>query len=189
MLLTFTKPSELFGAQPRSERYATVKELMTCLMRDGNSVREHGVHMIWLIEKLVTLEMTLEHELCANLLLLPLPSSFDGFVVNFNMNKIEATLEEMVNMLVTYEATFKKDKSVLLVGSSSSTKKGPSAKGKKRSAQPKKTEPKKKHKTKVSNMDKSEDVFHHCNKPGHWKRNCKEYLEQLRTAKGDVKKS
>ncbi|KZT75205.1 hypothetical protein F511_47770 [Dorcoceras hygrometricum] len=41
------------------------------------------------------------------------------------MNKLEATLEEVVNMLVVFEGTIKKDKPVLLLGSSSSAKKGP----------------------------------------------------------------
>ncbi|XP_073133928.1 uncharacterized protein [Henckelia pumila] len=36
--------------------------------------------------------------------------SFYGFVVNFNMNKIEATLEELVNMLTSFESTMKKRK-------------------------------------------------------------------------------
>ncbi|KZT75689.1 hypothetical protein F511_47285 [Dorcoceras hygrometricum] len=32
------------------------------------------------------------------------------------MNKLEATLEEVVNMLVVFEGTIKKDKPVLLLG-------------------------------------------------------------------------
>ncbi|KZT75639.1 hypothetical protein F511_47335 [Dorcoceras hygrometricum] len=48
------------------------------------------------------------------------------------MNKLEATLEEVVNMLVVFEGTIKKDKPVLLMGSSSSAKKGPRRKSKKR---------------------------------------------------------
>ncbi|XP_075486313.1 uncharacterized protein LOC142525912 [Primulina tabacum] len=59
-----------------------------------------------------------------------LPSSFDGFVVNFNMNKLEASLEELVNMLTSNEATIKKEKLVFFVGYPSGTKKRPQGKGK-----------------------------------------------------------
>ncbi|KZV33271.1 hypothetical protein F511_41512 [Dorcoceras hygrometricum] len=60
----------------------------------------------------------------------------------------------------------------------------PRRKGKKRSAPAKEEKPNKKPKEKDSKPNRSEDVCHHCHKPWHWRRNCKEYLEQLRTAKG-----
>ncbi|XP_073035174.1 uncharacterized protein [Primulina eburnea] len=118
-----------------------------------------------------------EFELSTDILLLSLPASFDGFVVNFNMNKLEATLEELINMLTNYEATIEKEKSVLLVGSSYGTKKGAPNKGNKRSAPPKKNKPNKKPYKKAnqgpSKPDKSEQVCFHCNKPGHWRRDGK----------------
>ncbi|XP_075507403.1 uncharacterized protein LOC142544230 [Primulina tabacum] len=100
---------ELYGVQTLSERHATVKELMFTRLRDGTSVHEHGVKMIGLIAKLVGLDVVI--------LLLSLPPSFNGFVINFNMNKLEETLEELVNIFTTYEAIIKKEKLVLLVGS------------------------------------------------------------------------
>ncbi|KAG6518740.1 hypothetical protein ZIOFF_022221 [Zingiber officinale] len=114
---------ELYGAYTCSVKHATVKELMTARMRDGASVHEHEVKMIELIEKLVTLDLVIPHELSTNIILLSLPSSFDNFVVNFNMNKLEVNLEELVNMLANYEATMKKKKYVFLVSSSSGSKK------------------------------------------------------------------
>ncbi|XP_073017545.1 uncharacterized protein [Primulina eburnea] len=110
---------ELYSVQTRSKRHATVKELMTLRLREGTLVHEHGVRMIGLIEKLVGLDVVISGELATDIILLSLPHSFDGFVVNFNMNKLEATLEELVNILTTYEATIKKEKHILLVGSSS----------------------------------------------------------------------
>ncbi|KAG6479318.1 hypothetical protein ZIOFF_062781 [Zingiber officinale] len=100
----------LYGAQTHSVRHATIKELMIAYMRDGASVHEHGVKMIELIEKLLSLDLVIPHELSTDIILLSLPSSFDNFMVNFNMNKLEATLEELVNMLANYEATMKKKK-------------------------------------------------------------------------------
>ncbi|XP_073289012.1 uncharacterized protein [Primulina huaijiensis] len=119
---------ELYGEQTRPLRHATVEELMTSRMREGASVHEHGVKMIGLIEKLVGMHLVIPNELSMDILLLSLPSSFDGFVVNINMNKLEASLEELVNMLTSYEATIKKERFVFLVGSSSGTKKGPKKK-------------------------------------------------------------
>ncbi|XP_073313517.1 uncharacterized protein [Primulina huaijiensis] len=128
---------EFYGEQMRPLKHAIVKKLMTSCLREGASVHEHGVRMIGLIEMLVVLDLVIPNELATEILLLSLSSSFDGFVVNFNMNKLEANLEELVNMLNSYEATIKKEKHVFLVSSSSGTKKGPKGKGKKHSGPPK----------------------------------------------------
>ncbi|XP_075489574.1 uncharacterized protein LOC142528411 [Primulina tabacum] len=148
--------------------------------------------MIELIEKLVGLDLVIPNELSTDILLLSLPSSFDGFVVNFNMNKLEASLEELVNMLTSYEATIKKEKPVFLIGSSSGTKKGPKGKGKKRSRPSKTNKPNKKRVANTSKgpekPEKREDVLFHYKKPGHWKRNCKEYLAQKSSGNDDDKK-
>ncbi|XP_075473988.1 uncharacterized protein LOC142505050 [Primulina tabacum] len=87
---------ELYFVRTRSERHATIKELMTTHLREGTLVHEHGVRMIELIAKLVRLDVVILSELSTDILLLSLPASFDGFVVNFNMNKLEATLKELV---------------------------------------------------------------------------------------------
>ncbi|KAG6503295.1 hypothetical protein ZIOFF_035606 [Zingiber officinale] len=175
---------ELYGAQTRSVKHVTVKELMTARIRDGASVHEHGVKMIGLIEKLLSLDLVIPHKLSTDILLLSLPSSFDNFVVNFNMNKLEATLEELVNMLANYEATMKKEKSVFHVGSSSRSKKESHKKGKKRSAPMKKIKLNKK--LRPTKLNQSEHVCFHYNKPRHWRHNCKEYLAQKRSDKGLV---
>ncbi|XP_075499975.1 uncharacterized protein LOC142538544 [Primulina tabacum] len=64
---------ELYGVQTRSERHATVKELMITRLRDGTLVYEHGVMMIELIEKLVELDVVIPSELSTDILLLSLP--------------------------------------------------------------------------------------------------------------------
>ncbi|KAG6532462.1 hypothetical protein ZIOFF_006307 [Zingiber officinale] len=130
--------------------------------------------MIGLIERLLNFDLVIPHELSTNIILLSLPSSFENFVVNFNMNKLEATLEELVNMLVNYEATMKKENFIFLVGSSSGSKKGPKKKGKKCSAPMKKIKPNKK--ARPTKPNQLQHVCFHYNKPGHWRHNCKEYL-------------
>ncbi|XP_073029299.1 uncharacterized protein [Primulina eburnea] len=100
---------ELFGAQTRPLRHAAIKELMTTSLRDGASVHDHGMRMIELIEKLAGLDIVLPNKLSTSIQFLSVQASFDGFVVNFNMNNIEASFKELVNILTTYEFTMKKE--------------------------------------------------------------------------------
>ena len=55
--------------------------------------------MINLIEKLARLDFLMDHELSVDLVLQSLSLSYSQFIINFNMNKLEATLPELVNML------------------------------------------------------------------------------------------
>lgn len=64
--------------------------------------------MIGLIEKFVSPDLVILDDLLTNILLLSLPSSFDGFVMNFNMNKMEEILEELVNGLDMKSQSIKK---------------------------------------------------------------------------------
>ncbi|XP_075483621.1 uncharacterized protein LOC142523774 [Primulina tabacum] len=68
---------DLYGVQTRSERHATVKELLTTRLGDGTSVHEHGVRMIGIIEKLLGLDVVIPGELATDIILLSLPPSFD----------------------------------------------------------------------------------------------------------------
>ncbi|XP_073290723.1 uncharacterized protein [Primulina huaijiensis] len=135
---------ELYCEQTCPLRHTTVKELMTSRLQNAASVHEHGVRMIGLVEKSVGLNLVIPNKLSMDILLLSLSSLFDGFVVKFNMNKLEDSLEELVNMLTSYEATIKKEKHVFLVGSSSRTKKWPKGKGKKHFPPSNKNKPSKK---------------------------------------------
>ncbi|XP_073033742.1 uncharacterized protein [Primulina eburnea] len=100
---------ELYGELARPLRHDTVKELITSCLLEGTSVHAHGVRMIDLIEKLVGLDLVISNELSKDILLLSLASSSDGFVMYFNMKKLEASLEELVNMLTRYEVNIKKE--------------------------------------------------------------------------------
>ncbi|XP_075479428.1 uncharacterized protein LOC142520311 [Primulina tabacum] len=119
---------ELRGEQTHPLRNVTVKELMKSRLRYGASVHGHGVRMIGLIKKLVGMDLVIPNELFKNILLLSLPSLFDGFLVNFNMNKLEGSLEELVNLLTGYEGTIKRENLVFLLSSSFGTKKDPKGK-------------------------------------------------------------
>ena len=94
--------------ETRTVMHTNFKELMTTRMQDGALAHEHSVRMTGLIEYVVGLEYVIPNELLHDINLLSFSSSFDGVMVNFKFNnKIFDSLEELVNMLMTYEATIK----------------------------------------------------------------------------------
>ena len=85
-------------------------------MTEGTPVQNYVLKMIEWIEKLTGLGMVLEDNLCVDIVLQSLPDSFSQFIMNFNMNKLEVTLPELLNMLREAESTIKKEKPVLYTG-------------------------------------------------------------------------
>ncbi|CAA0818698.1 Unknown protein, partial [Striga hermonthica] len=127
---------------------------------------------------LLSLRVIMDNELYVDLLLQSLPLLFDSFVVNFNMHKMKTSLHELVSMLKTAKSTIKKDKPVLLVGSSSKSKRN----GKRKVPnKPNKKAKNNKGKNKEKVNSQSSHECYHCGKTGHWKRNCKEYLASLKS--------
>ena len=171
---------ELFEAQARSERYDVSKELFRCKMAEGSSVASHGIKMLGLINRLKDLGFSMDTELSTDLILQSLPDSFSQFVMNFNMNKIEVPLTELIKMLKSAEDNIKKERGTTMLINSSKTKK-------RSNANLKKVKQKKKM-IKASGgvkKDKTKDkgTCFHCGKDGHWKRNCKVYLDSLKQKK------
>ncbi|XP_073120685.1 uncharacterized protein [Henckelia pumila] len=163
-----------FGEQTRSIRHATFKNLITLCVRDRASVHEHGLTLIGILDKIVGMDIVFPAELTTDVLLLSLPSSFDSFVVNFNMNKMDPSLEELVNMLVTYESAIKKENPTLYVGYSYGSNNRPLEKKKKRSTHTSKKNVPLTASSKSRTMattpvktDKTSDVCHYCKKLGH----------------------
>lgn len=170
---------ELYDVQGRTARYDISKELFQCRMAEGSSVNDHVLKMINLIEHLGQLGFVMDGELSQDLVLQSLPNSFSQFVMNFHMNKLDVSLAELHNMLKIAEANFpSKRGSVLMIGASTSTKR-------KRNWKPK-NKKKGENKPVPPKADpKSKGVCFHCNKVGHWKRNCKVYLAELKNKKGN----
>ena len=136
--------------------------------------------MIGFITRLVQLGWTMDHDLGIDLVLTSLPESYSQFVLNFNMNKIETTLLSLLNILAQVENFVKEKPSIHLV----SSKKGSFKKKKKT----------KKDEVTISKVLKpnggvkkdKEDVkgtCHHCEKPRHWRHNCKEYIKFVKRKK------
>lgn len=168
---------ELFDEQSRSERFEVSRLLFSTKMQEGTSVVQFVLKMNGYIERLATLGFVMDHELSIDLILHCLPKSYSHFVMNYRMNKIETTISELLNMLKTVEPSVKHEQgTVLLVNSS---KKG----SKRKSKQQNQGKGKKKAK-KAEPAQKG--TCHHCGKEGHWRRNCKSYLESMKKKASDA---
>ena len=65
-------------------------------------------NIVFKILILTTRFLVLPVEMSTNLILKSLVNSFSQFIVNFNMNKIQASLEKLLNMLTTLKGNLKK---------------------------------------------------------------------------------
>ena len=94
---------ELFAEQSRTQRYDILKSLFRARMAESSSVQAHVLKMIEWIERLAVLGVELPVEMSTDLILQSLTESFSQFIFNFNMNKIQASLPELLNMLTVVE--------------------------------------------------------------------------------------
>ncbi|KAK4391415.1 hypothetical protein Sango_1919300 [Sesamum angolense] len=92
-------------------------------MIEGSSIREHGVMMLSIVEKLKDLQADFQkEETYVDVILQSLPPSFDQFIINYSMNRLENSLHELINMLVQYEAMIDRPAPSVLVGEASASK-------------------------------------------------------------------
>ena len=175
----------LFQEQARQERYQTVKDLTACKLARGSPVSPHVIKMIGYVENLERLGFPISQELATDIILQSLPDDYNTFVMNYNMHSLNKTLTELHGMLKTAEQNIKKDltPNVLMVQKGKGFKKQGKGKGRgKGPVQNRDNKPKPKSKSKTGPTD--DVVCFHCQERGHWKRNCKKYLEDLKKKKG-----
>ena len=70
--------------------------------------------MIKAIEELEKLGLDMQKILQIDLIFQSLTSSYSQFIMNFHMSKLDCTIPELVNMLVTMEGTLKSSKGTIL---------------------------------------------------------------------------
>ncbi|XP_017970422.1 PREDICTED: uncharacterized protein LOC108660675 [Theobroma cacao] len=156
---------------------------MTPELQKRQFCRPHLLKMIGLIKRLGQLGLAMDHELSINLVLQSLLDSFSQFMLNFHMNRLKATLPELLNMLDTVKKSIRKDKGSLLLVSSS---KAHTKQQKKKAQNGKKVKSQNEKALKPKGgvkKDKDKDICQHCGKLGHWRRNYKEYLATVNKKK------
>ncbi|KAL0411608.1 UNVERIFIED_CONTAM: hypothetical protein Slati_3750500 [Sesamum latifolium] len=113
---------DVYTVPDRHIRYAVIKVFFGTKMAEGSSVQSHGVKMLSLVEKLEDLKAGLENDTYIDVILQSLLPSYDPFIVNYNMNGLEKSIHELINMLVQYEAATHKSEPAVLVGEVSTSK-------------------------------------------------------------------
>ncbi|KAL0448899.1 UNVERIFIED_CONTAM: hypothetical protein Slati_1446300 [Sesamum latifolium] len=113
---------DVYAVPDRHIRYAATKVFFRTKMVEGSSVQIHGVTMLSLVEKLEDLKAGLNNDTYIDVILQSLPPSYDPFIVNYNMNGLEKSIHELINMLVQYETTTRKSEPSVLVGEASTSK-------------------------------------------------------------------
>ncbi|KAL0315028.1 UNVERIFIED_CONTAM: hypothetical protein Scaly_2897000 [Sesamum calycinum] len=151
----------------------------------GSSVREHGVMMLSLVEKLNDLQAYFnKDETYADLILQSLSPSLDQFTISYNMNGLEESLHELINILLKYEAMTEKSAPMVLVGEASTSKANDKVAGreKRKKGETSSTAAStssapitplgggKGKKKRVCQSRISNDICIYCHEKGHWKR-------------------
>ncbi|KAL0463047.1 UNVERIFIED_CONTAM: Retrovirus-related Pol polyprotein from transposon RE2 [Sesamum latifolium] len=86
---------EVYAVPDRHIRYAATKVFFGTKMTEGSSVREHGIKMLSLVEKLEDLQVGLDNDTYIDVIFQSLPPSYDPFVINYNMNGLEKSINEL----------------------------------------------------------------------------------------------
>ncbi|KAL0347969.1 UNVERIFIED_CONTAM: hypothetical protein Sangu_1024700 [Sesamum angustifolium] len=113
---------EVYAIPNRHTRYVATKTLFRAKMTEGSSVQEHGVKMLSLVEKLEDLKAMLDDDPYIDVIFQSISLFYDPFIVNFNMNGLEKSINELINIVVQYRATIKKSASSVLVREASTSK-------------------------------------------------------------------
>ncbi|KAL0445577.1 UNVERIFIED_CONTAM: hypothetical protein Slati_1685600 [Sesamum latifolium] len=116
---------DLYVVPDRHIRYATTKSFFGTKMGEGSSVHDHCVQMLSFVEKLEDLKAGIENDTYIDVFLQSLPPSYGPFIVNFNINGLEKFILKFINMLVQFEAMFKRSEPVVMLGEASTSREGP----------------------------------------------------------------
>ncbi|XP_052193865.1 uncharacterized protein LOC127802198 [Diospyros lotus] len=118
----------MFADKSRPARQEALKAIMTTRMAEGASVREHMLKMIAYFEEAEVLGATIDAESQVDMVLETLPDSYSQFKLNYNMNKLEMNLVELMKELQAAEKIMKPTSKALAIHSASSPRVGPKAK-------------------------------------------------------------
>jgi hypothetical protein len=175
----------MFENQARTERYNISKALFACTLAEGSLISPHVVKMMGYIETLDKFGCELKDDLATVMILQMLLVSYELFIMNFHMNGMEKTMDELHGMFKTAKDSIKKSPNhVMMVQQEKKKRKRwtpPKGKGKEKVFD---ELSRSKLKTKGKSDPSPDEESFHCHKKGHWFRNCKKYLEEKKKKKG-----
>ena len=105
---------EMFGDQTRSARRKAMKDMINTTMEETTSVRDHVPKMISLLNELEILGAKIDGESQVDIILQSLSDSYNQFCLNYNMNKPQWTLTQLLKEPVSAEGLIKKPSIVLV---------------------------------------------------------------------------
>ena len=84
-------------------------------MAEGGSLSEHVIKLVGYAQRLSALGFMIPMTLGTDILLASRPPSYNGFIMNYNMNGLDKTIDELFAILKTAEATMHKDPDHMMV--------------------------------------------------------------------------
>src|ERR1043165_9391555 len=109
-----TKLNALYLKQARNEHYEVMKQSWKCKMAETGSISEHVIKLVGYTQRLSALGFVIPMTLLTDILLASRPPSYNGFIMNYKMNGLDKTIDELFAMLRTAEASMQKDPSHVL---------------------------------------------------------------------------
>jgi len=185
----FVKLTSLFSKKPRILQYEAAVRFFEARLQKGQSVGPHVLRMIEYVETLEQLGNPITNEIVVDRILHSLHEGYTNFRVNFNMNDLKKTPHELLPLLIQAEKDLMvsgSNKRDVLSVKMNNKGKGKNKKGKGKQPQPSKGKGKgvASTKTKATKDGNSAPICFHCGKEGHWRRNCPDYLKELRSSSG-----
>ncbi|KAL8134578.1 hypothetical protein AgCh_009559 [Apium graveolens] len=113
---------ELLGDQNRAARQVAMKALMNTQMAEGTPVRDHVLMMMSHLNEIEILGAELDGETQIDIILMSLSKSFKQFRLNYNMNKRQYSLAELLTELQEAEGLFRQSVQVNVAEKGSSSK-------------------------------------------------------------------
>ena len=75
-------------------------------MAEGSSISEHVIKLVGYAQRLSDLGFAIPATLGADILLASLPPSYNGFIMNYNMNGLDKTIDELFAKLKDYGSNY-----------------------------------------------------------------------------------
>ena len=165
---------ELFGEQDRAARFEAMRKIMSSVMPEGSSVREHVLKMMEYLNEIDVLGGNIDGDTKIDIILHSLPKSYENFRLNAIMNKKDYTLAELLTDLVAAEGLMGRGPQahVSVQAGPSSSKGGKKKKRVQRKSGGTSGSGGSKFVAPSGGVQKPKGKCFKCNKMGHWKSDC-----------------